>query len=57
MKYDKIQEILKALECCSSFKMDCCRDCPYQDLDLVKCTQKLAAGALAYIKELGGLDV
>lgn len=57
MKYDEIQETLKALECCSSFKMDCCRDCPYQNLDLVKCTQKLAAGALAYIKELGGLDV
>lgn len=57
MKYDEIQETLKALECCSSFIMDCCRDCPYQNLDLVKCTRKLAAGALAYIKELGGLDV
>lgn len=55
MKYDEIQETLKALECCSSFKMGRCRDCPY--LDLVKCTQKLAAGALAYIKELGGLDI
>ena len=57
MKYDEIQTTLKALECCGSFKMDCCRDCPYKELDLTKCTQKLAAGALAYIKELGGLDV
>ena len=57
MKYDEIQETIKALECCSSFVMDCCRECPYRELGLVECTRKLAAGALAYIKYLGGLDV
>lgn len=57
MKYDEIQETLKALECCSSPEMACCRDCPYNKLDLISCTRKLAAGALAYIKQLGGLDI
>lgn len=57
MERKEIQETLEALECCSSPEMDCCRDCPYRELGLVECTQKLAAGALAYIKELGGSDI
>lgn len=52
MKYDEIQETLKALECCSSTGVMYCRECPYKELDLVKCTRKLAAGALAYINYL-----
>lgn len=52
MEQERVQETLKALECCSSFKMDCCRECPYRDLGLVECTQKLAAGALAYTNQL-----
>ena len=57
MEQEKIQETLKALECCSSTGVMYCRECPYKELDLVKRAQKLATGALAYIKELGGLDV
>lgn len=52
MEQEKIQETLKALECCSSTGVMYCRECPYKEFDLVKCTQKLAAGALAYINQL-----
>lgn len=52
MKERIVSETLKALECCSSSKVKCCRECPYRELGLVECTQKLAASALAYIKHL-----
>lgn len=52
MEQEEIQTILKALECCSSTEETCCRECPYRELGLTECTQKLAAGALAYIKYL-----
>ena len=52
MKERIAPETLKALECCSSFEVNCCSECPYIGLELVECTQKLAAGALDYIKYL-----
>jgi hypothetical protein len=52
MEQEEIQTTLKALECCSSTEETCCRECPYRELQLAECTQKLAAGTLAYIKYL-----
>ena len=52
MEQKDIQETLKALECCSGTEVACCRECPYKQSDFTVCTQKLAAGALAYINYL-----
>ena len=52
MKERIAPETLKSLVCCSSFEVNCCSECPYIGLELVECIQKLAAGALAYIKYL-----
>lgn len=57
MEKEKAKETIKALKCCSSLEIYGCRDCPLKGEIFTDCSRKLAARALEYIEELGGLKI